>query len=64
MSTNTPLLTQVKALAVGDVITVAISEHSYGYVRNAAYIAGVDLDRRYSARLNRQDRTCTITRLS
>ena len=51
-------------MAVGDVITVAISEHGYGYIRNCASAMNLDLDRKYATRIDRAARTCTITRVS
>lgn len=64
MEANKPLRTQVRDMAVGDVITVSIGAHSYVYIRACASSLALDLDRKYSTRVNRAERTCTITRVS
>ena len=61
---NTPLLTRVRAMNVGDKITGRIEDYSYGTVRRYACDMSYTLERNYSAHLNRANRTYTIVRNS
>jgi hypothetical protein len=64
MATDTPLLTRLREMNIGDKVTVSIDTYGYNTVRRYACDLGVFLDRRYSTHVNRADRTYTVTRLS
>jgi len=64
MSNNTPLLTQVKNMAVGDEIRVPVDAYAYGTVRRYVTDMSFTLDRRFRSHLDRPTRTYIITRVS
>lgn len=64
MSKNTPLLSQVRTMAVGDKITVPVDAYAYGTVRRYVTDMSFTLDRKFTSHLDRATRTYTITRLS
>lgn len=64
MTNETPLLTRVREMNVGDKITVPIEAYGHNTVRRYACDWGLYLGRKYSTHVDRINRTYTITRLS
>ena len=64
MTSNAPLLTQVRQMEVGDEIRVSVDAYAYGTVRRYVTDMSFVLDRRFRSHLDRATRTYTITRVS
>ena len=56
------LKARVEALEKNAAIVVSLDEYRYTTIKSNASVFGVELNRRYSTKLNRENRTCTITR--
>lgn len=52
----------MEALGANASIVVSLDEYRYSTIKTNASMYGVELNRRYSTKLNRENRTCTITR--
>ena len=48
----------------GKEIEISLSVRSYNTIRNCASILGVEMGRRYSVTLVRQDNSCKVTRVA
>lgn len=59
---NNSLRSAMSALPVGKSLCVSLDVYKYGSLRNYVSERGVALDRVFSGRLNRKERTYTITR--
>lgn len=64
MVLNTSLRARVIDMKIGEVIIIPVSAYGYTTIRSYASDLGFLLNRKYSARINRADRTYSITRLS
>ena len=64
MTDNTPLLSRIRTMEVGDEITVSVDAYAYGTVRRYATDMSFTLARKFRSHLDRKSRTYTITRLS
>ena len=52
----------IKAMPVGGVEKVPVSDYSYTTVRNYCFALGFELSRKYTSRLNRAENVFEITR--
>lgn len=64
MAENATLMAKVKAMDIGDMLTVPCSAYSYNTVRRYTCDLGFIMNRRYTAHLDRPTRTFIITRHS
>lgn len=64
MENTTPLRQKVKQLEVGESLTLTMQEVGYTTLRSYASELGLQFQRKYSTRHNRENRTVTITRNS
>lgn len=63
-ATQTPLLSRVRTMEVGDKIVVPVDAYAYGTVRRYTTDMSFALDRKFTSHLDRATRTYTITRIS
>lgn len=66
MTTNneTPLLARIRAMQVGENITVPVNAYAYNTVRRYASDCNFLMERNYSVHMDRKARTFTVTRNS
>ena len=48
----------------GDTVSISLQDRKYNTIRNCASILGVEMGRRYSVTLVRQDNSCKVTRVA
>lgn len=59
-TTDKPVLTALRALEVGESVTYPISRNSY--VKSCCTNFGLEWDKRFTTKVNREARTVTATR--
>ena len=62
MTNRTSLRQRVMEMRVGEVITIPVVEHSYTTIRSYASDLGFAMNRTYSTKRNREERTYSIIR--
>lgn len=56
------LLNEIRSLACGASVCVSLNEYGWGTCRYYASVVGMEVDGVFTTRLNRKEKTCTITR--
>lgn len=62
MNEKEPVMTQIRAMEVGEVLTMPLGSRSVLSVRSNLSILGLDLGRKYTSHINRKDNLLEITR--